>query len=134
MNVAIREALCGSEKFEMRTIKGAARNKAKRRLFRKAKGYRGGRGSLLRTVKETLIRSEAFAFRDRRVRKRDFRRLWITRINAAVRQHDLRYSEFINGLKKAGIELDRKMLSEIAIHDPEGFKTIVEEARKALAA
>ena len=118
----------------MRTIKGAARNKAKRRLFRKAKGYRGGRGNLLRTVKESLIRAEAFAYRDRRTKKRSFRRLWITRINAATRMHDLRYSQFINGLKKAGIELDRKMLSEIAVHDPEGFKFIVEEAKKALAA
>lgn len=118
----------------MRTVKGAARNKAKRRLFRKAKGYRGGRGNLLRTVKETLIRAEAFAYRDRRTKKRNFRRLWITRINAAARMHDLRYSELINGLKKAGIELDRKMLSEVAIHDPEGFKSIVDEAKKALAA
>lgn len=118
----------------MRTIKGAARTKAKRRLFRKAKGYRGGRNNLLRTVKETVIRAEAFAFRDRRVRKRDFRRLWIVRINAAVRQRGIRYSQFINGLKKAGIELDRRMLSEVAIHDPDGFDTIVEEAKKALAA
>lgn len=118
----------------MRTTKGAARNKAKRRLFRKAKGYRGGRNNLLRTVKETVIRAEAYAFRDRRVRKRDFRRLWIIRINAAVRERGLRYSEFVNGLKKAGIELDRRMLSEVAIHDPAGFDTIVEEAKKALAA
>jgi len=118
----------------MRTVKGAARNKAKRRLFRKAKGYRGGRRNLLRTVKETLIRSEAFAFRDRRRRKRDFRRLWITRINAAVRERGLRYSEFIHGLDKANIDLDRKMLSEVAIHDPQGFDKIVEEVKQALAA
>lgn len=118
----------------MRTTKGAARNKAKRRLFRKAKGYRGGRNNLLRTVKETVIRAEAFAFRDRRVRKRDFRRLWIVRINAAVRERGIRYSEFINGLNKAGIELDRRMLSEVAIHDPDGFDQIVAEAKKALAA
>ena len=118
----------------MRTIKGAARNKAKRRLFRKAKGYRGGRGKLLRSVKETLVRSEAYAFRDRRVRKRDFRKLWIIRINAAVRQRGLRYSEFINGLKKANIELDRKMLAEMAVSDPEGFDVVVEEAKQALAA
>jgi large subunit ribosomal protein L20 len=118
----------------MRTTKGAARNKAKRRLFRKAKGYRGGRNNLLRTVKETVIRAEAFAFRDRRVRKRDFRRLWIVRINAAVRERGIRYSEFINGLNKAGIELDRRMLSELAIHDPDGFDQIVTEAKKALAA
>jgi large subunit ribosomal protein L20 len=118
----------------MRTTKGAARNKAKRRLFRKAKGYRGARSKLLRTVKETLLRSEAYAYRDRRARKRDFRRLWIVRINAAVRERGLRYSEFINGLKMAGIELDRRTLSEMAIHDPNGFDKVVEEARKALAA
>ncbi len=118
----------------MRTTKGAARNKAKRRLFRKAKGYRGGRNNLLRTVKETVVRAEAYAFRDRRVRKRDFRRLWIVRINAAVRERGIRYSEFISGLKKAGIELDRRMLSEVAIHDPDGFDQIVAEAKAALAA
>ena len=118
----------------MRTTKGAARNKAKRRLFRKAKGYRGGRNNLLRTVKETLIRSEAFAYRDRRVRKRDFRRLWITRISAATREHGMSYSQFMNGLAKAQIELNRKMLSEMAIHDPNGFAQVVEEAKSALAA
>ena len=117
-----------------RTTKGAARNKAKRRLYKRAKGYRGGRGNLLRTVKETLVRAEVYAYRDRRVRKRSFRRLWIIRINAAVRQHGLQYSEFIHGLNKASIELDRKMLSEIAIHDPAGFDVIVEQAKAALAA
>ena len=118
----------------MRTTKGAARNKAKKRLFKKAKGYVGGRGRLLRSVKETLIRAEAFAYRDRKVRKREFRRLWIVRINAAVRQRGMRYGEFINGLKKAGIELDRKQLSEMAIHDPAAFDQIVEKAKGALAA
>jgi len=117
-----------------RTTKGAARNKAKRRLYKRAKGYRGGRGNLLRTVKETLVRAEVYAYRDRRVRKRDFRRLWIIRINAAVRQHGLRYSEFIHGLNKAGIELDRKTLSEMAIHDPTGFDVVVEQVKVALAA
>ena len=117
-----------------RTTKGAARNKAKRRLYKRAKGYRGGRGNLLRTVKETLVRAEVYAYRDRRVRKRNFRRLWIIRITAAVRQHGLRYSEFIHGLNKASIELDRKMLSEIAIHDPAGFDVIVEQVKAALAA
>lgn len=115
----------------MRTTKGAARNKAKKRLFKKAKGYRGGRGKLLRTVKETLIRAEAYAYRDRKVRKREFRKLWIIRINAAVRQRGMRYSEFICGLKKAGIELDRKQLSEMAIHDPAAFDQIVEQAKAA---
>jgi large subunit ribosomal protein L20 len=109
----------------MRTKKGAARNRAKKRLFRKVKGYRGGRKNLLRTAKETLVRSGVFAFRDRRVRKRDFRKLWIIRINAAVRERGMRYGQFIAGLKAAKIELNRKMLSELAIHDPEGFDQIV---------
>lgn len=118
----------------MRTIKGSARNRAKKRLYKRAKGYRGGRGNLLRTVKETLLRAGVYAFRDRRVRKREFRKLWIIRINAACRARGLRYSEFINGLKKAKIELDRKSLSEMAISDPAGFDTVVEEAKQALAA
>lgn len=118
----------------MRTTKGSARTKAKRKLFKRAKGYRGGRGRLLRTVKETLIRAGVFAFRDRRVKKRTFRRLWITRINAACRSRGINYSQFINGLSKANIELNRKSLSEIAITDPAGFDQIVEAAKKALAA
>jgi large subunit ribosomal protein L20 len=118
----------------MRTTKGSARNRAKNRLFKKTKGYVGGRGTLLRTAKETLIRAEVFAFRDRRVRKRDFRKLWIIRINAASRQRGLRYSQLMGGLKKANIELDRKMLSEMAIHDPAAFDAVVEKAREALAA
>ena len=118
----------------MRTIKGAARAKAKRRLFKRAKGYVGGRRRLLRTVKENLLRAGAYAFRDRRVRRRDFRRLWIIRINAAVRNRGLRYSEFINGLHKAQIELDRKSLSEMAIHDVPGFDAVVEKVKAALAA
>jgi large subunit ribosomal protein L20 len=116
----------------MRTTKGAARTKAKNRLFKKTKGFRGGRGRLLRTAKETLIRAGQYAFRDRRVRKRDFRRLWIIRINAAVRMHGLRYSQFIAGLKKAQIELDRKSLSELAIHDPEAFGVVVEKVKSVL--
>ncbi len=118
----------------MRTTKGAARTKAKKRLRKRAKGYRGGRGNLTRTIKETLLRSGAYAFRDRRVRKRNFRRLWIIRLNAATRQHGLRYSEFIYGLKKAGIELDRKTLSEMAIHDEAGFKDVVDKVKETLAA
>jgi large subunit ribosomal protein L20 len=118
----------------MRTTKGAARTKAKRRLFRKTKGFVGGRGNLLRTAKETIIRSEVNAFRDRKVRKRDFRRLWIIRINAAARERGIRYSEFIHGLTKANIELDRKSLSELAIHDPAAFDVIVNEVKQALAA
>ena len=118
----------------MRTSKGAARNRAKKRLFKRAKGYRGGRGNLLRTVKETLIRAGVYAYRDRKVRKREFRRLWITRINAACRMRGMRYSQLIDGLKKANVELDRKSLSEIAIADPAAFDVIVKTAKEALAA
>ena len=118
----------------MRTTLGVARRRRKNRLFQKAKGYTGGRGRLLRSVKETLVRAEAFAFRDRRSRKREFRKLWIIRINAACRERGLRYSEFINGLTKANIALDRKTLSEMAIADAAGFDAVVEKAREALSA
>ncbi|MFG0261621.1 MAG: 50S ribosomal protein L20 [Novipirellula sp. JB048] len=118
----------------MRTRKGSARRQSKKRLFKRAKGFRGGRGKLIRSVKETLLRSGAYAFRDRRVRKRDFRRLWIVRINAAARQHGIRYSQFIYGLNKAGIQLDRKMLSEMAINDKAGFKEVCDKVKEALAA
>jgi large subunit ribosomal protein L20 len=118
----------------MRTTKGAARRKAKRRLFRQAKGYRGGRKKLLRTVKESLLRAGQYAYRDRRNKKREFRRLWIIRLNAAARERGLRYSEFIHGLQKAGIEMDRKTLSEMAIHDPAAFDEVVTKVKEALAA
>lgn len=118
----------------MRTTKGAARNRAKKRLYRRAKGYRGGRNHLLRTVKETLVRAGVFAYRDRRVRKREFRQLWITRLSAACRERGIRYSEFINGLVQAKIELNRKVLSEMAIHDPEAFDAVVAQVKEALAA
>ena len=114
-----------------RVRKGSARRKAKKRLFREARGNRGGRGKLLRTVKETVVRSRAYAFRDRRTRKRVFRRLWITRLNAACRQRGVRYSEFIHQLQSAGIELDRKTLSEIAISHPWVFDEIVAAASSA---
>jgi large subunit ribosomal protein L20 len=116
----------------MRTRKGAARTQANKRLFERAKGYVGGRRRLLRTVKETLDRAGAFAFRDRRVRKRDFRRLWITRLSAACRERGLRYSQLIAGLKAAHIELDRKSLSEIAIADPPAFDAVIAEVKKAM--
>ena len=118
----------------MRTTKGAARNRAKNRLFRKVKGYRGGRNHLLRTAKEALLRAGAYAYRDRRVRKRDFRRLWIIRINAAVRQRGIRYSEFIHGLSRANVQLDRKILAEMAVSDPEAFGQVVDLAKEALPA
>ncbi len=118
----------------MRTRKGAARRQANKRLLKRARGYVGGRRKLLRTAKETLVRAGAFAYRDRRVRKREFRRLWITRISAACEQHGLRYSQFIHGLNKAEIGLDRKQLSEMAINDPAGFQVVVEQVKAALAA
>ena len=118
----------------MRTTIGAARRRKKNRLFQKTKGYTGGRRRLTRSAKETIVRAEAFAFRDRRARKREFRKLWIIRINAACRERGLRYSEFIHGLAIAKIELDRKSLSEIAIFDSAAFDAIVAQAKAALAA
>src|SRR6478609_5538371 len=125
----------------MRATKGAARNKAKKRLFKAVKGFVGGRRRLLRTAKETLLRAGMFAFRDRRAKKRDFRKLWIIRLSAAAEMRGLRYSRFIYGLRLANIALDRKSLSEIAIHDPETFDAIttlvrneIEKADRAVAA
>lgn len=118
----------------MRTTIGHARRQSKKRLFKAAKGFRGARSKKLRTVKETLLRAGVFAFRDRRTKKREFRKLWIIRINAAVQQHDMRYSEFMHGLRLSGLELDRKTLSEMAIHDPEGFRTVVDQVKGALIA
>lgn len=117
----------------MRTKTGATRRQSKNRLFKRAKGFVGGRGRLLRTMKETLLRAGAYAYRDRRVKRREFRRLWITRINGALYTHSLRYSQFIYGLKKANIQLDRKQLSEMAIHDPAGFNAVVAQVKQALA-
>ncbi len=114
-----------------RVLKGSARRKAKKRLFKEARGNRGGRGKLLRTVKETVVRSRAYAYRDRRVRKRDFRRLWITRLNAVCRQRGLRYSVFINQLSNADVELNRKTLSELAISHPQVFDEIVAAVESA---
>ena len=116
----------------MRTHRGAASRQSKRRLFKRAKGFRGGRGKLLRTVKETVVRANCYATRDRRVRKREFRALWITRINAAARQLGLRYGEFIAGLKKAQIALDRRTLAEMAVNDSAAFSKVVEEVKAAL--
>lgn len=116
----------------MRTTKGAARTRSKKRLFKKVKGFRGARRKLLRTAKETLVRAGAFAFADRRRRKRDFRQLWIIRINAACRERGLRYSEFMHGLNQAQIQLDRKTLSELAVNDPAGFDAVVAQVKQSL--
>ena len=112
-----------------RARKGAARRQAKVRWFKLAKGNRGARSRCWRRVKETVIRAGANATHDRKLVKRDYRRLWITRINAAVRMRGMNYSRFIAGLKKANIALNRKMLSEIAIADPSAFDRIVEQAK-----
>jgi large subunit ribosomal protein L20 len=116
----------------MRTTTGPARARAKKRLFKRVKGFRGGRGRLLRTAKETLVRADAYAYRDRRTRKREFRKLWIIRINAAARQRGLRYSELIHGLNKAQIVLDRKSLAEMAVNDPSAFDMVVQRVKNTL--
>jgi large subunit ribosomal protein L20 len=116
----------------MRARKGAARNKAKKRLFKAVEGFVGGRRKLLRTAKETLLRAGMFAFRDRRAKKRDFRRLFIIRLTAAAEMRGLKYSRLIHGLRLANIKLDRKSLSELAIHDPETFDAIVARVRTEL--
>ncbi len=117
-----------------RTRNVVPRLRRRRRLMRRAKGNWGARRKLIRTVKETLLRAGMFAFRDRRQRKRVFRRLWIQRINAAARCHGMSYSRFMNGVRRAGLDLDRKALSELAFHDPAAFSAVVEKAREALAA
>ncbi len=104
--------------------------KKRRKALAQAKGYHGRRNSSYKLAKEQLMRSGAYAYRDRRVRKRDFRRLWITRINAAARAEGMKYSELINGLAAAGVEVNRKMLADIAVNDPEGFRRFVELARE----
>ena len=111
-----------------RVRKGSARNRAHKRVLRQARGYYGTKSRHFQQAKVALTRAGQFAYRDRRNRKRDFRRLWITRITAACRMRGTRYSLFMNGLKHAGIMLNRKMLSQIAIDDPAGFDKLVEQA------
>src|SRR3954447_2733034 len=113
----------------MRSKSGVPRNRRKKRIFKRAKGFVGGRRRLLKSAKETLLRAGMFAFRDRRAKKREFRKLWIIRLGAAAEMRGLRYSRFIFGLHQANIALDRKSLSEIAIHDPETFDAITARVR-----
>ena len=115
-----------------RVTKGAARHRAKKRVLKAVKGHRGAAGRHYRLAKEALVRATVNARIGRKQRKRDFRALWITRLSAACRQRGIRYSRFINGLKKANIQLNRKMLSEIAIADPAAFDAIVENAKAAI--
>ena len=117
-----------------RTRKGSARRQAKKRLFKRVKGYWGSRSKLYRVAKQSRMKGDQYAFRDRRAKKRDFRRLWITRISAACRQRNLSYSHFVGGLKKAGITLDRKVLADLALNDPAAFDAVVVEVKAALGA
>lgn len=113
-----------------RVTTGAARNRRKRRLRKAAKGYRGAHSKQFMTMKTSVIRASQSAYRDRRLRKRDYRALWITRISAACQERGISYSRFINGLKKSCVGLDRKMLSELAIHDPAAFDKVVALAQQ----
>ncbi|MBB02902.1 MAG: 50S ribosomal protein L20 [Rubinisphaera brasiliensis] len=118
----------------MRVKTSKARLKSKKRLLREARGNFGKRKNLIRTVQETILRARVYAFRDRRVRKREMRKLWITRLNAACRMHGLRYSEFIHLAGKANLGLNRKSLSELAFHEPAIFAEVIEAVKAQAAA
>ncbi|MEZ4422583.1 MAG: 50S ribosomal protein L20 [Gemmatimonadota bacterium] len=117
-----------------RSTGAPARKKRKKKILRAAKGYFGGRKNLYKTAKDAVEKGWEHAYRDRKKKKRDFRRLWITRINAAAREHDLSYSRFMDGLKRAGIELDRKALADLAVRDPEAFGAVAAQVKETLAA
>ena len=116
----------------MRVKRGFKARKRRNKVLKLAKGFRAGRSKLFRTAADAVDKALMYSFRDRRARKRDFRRLWIARINAAVRMNNLTYSKFIHGLKLAGVELDRKVLAELAISDPTGFSKIANLAAQKL--
>ena len=119
----------------MSRVKRSAHARKKRRAtLARTKGYRGEAHSSYKRAKEALLKADSYAYRDRRNRKRDFRRLWIIRINAGARQHGLSYNQFMHGLRLAEIELDRKVLADIAVRDPETFRRFAERAREATAA
>lgn len=115
-----------------RVKRGVTARARHKKILKAAKGYYGARSRVFRVAKQAVIKAAQYAYRDRRQRKRQFRALWVQRINAAARLHDLSYSRFINGLKKAAIELDRKVLADIAVHDPQGFAKLAEAAKAAL--
>ena len=117
-----------------RAKSSVASRRRRRKTLRQARGYWGRKHSSYRLAKEQLMRSGQYAYRDRRNRKRDFRRLWIIRINAAARAEGISYSELMYGLREAGVEVNRKMLADIAVHDPEAFRRFAELAREAAAA
>ena len=116
----------------MRVKRGYKARRRRKKILKLAKGYRGGRSKLFRTAADAVDKALMYAYRDRRARKRDFRKLWITRINAAARMNDLSYSKFIHGLKLAGVDLDRKILAELAVSDPSGFSQIAKMATQKL--
>ncbi len=116
-----------------RATNAVARRRRRKKTLAQAKGYYGRKHSSYRFANEQLMRSGMYAYRDRRNRKRDFRRLWITRINAAARQHGMSYSQFMHGLGEAGVEVNRKMLADVAVRDPEAFRRFAEVAREAVA-
>lgn len=116
-----------------RVKRGNKRRLKRKKILRRAKGYYLAKSKLYRIAKQQVERSLAFAFRDRRARKRDFRRLWIVRINAAARLHEMSYSALMHGLKVAGVNLDRKVLADLAVHDPAAFSRVVAAARQAAA-
>lgn len=119
----------------MPRVKGGAAARARhKKVLQQAKGFRGRRGKVFRVAKQAVMKAGQYAYRDRRNKKRTFRSLWITRINAAVREHGMTYSVFIDGLRKASIDLDRKVLADMAVNDKAGFKVVVEQAKAALAA
>ncbi len=119
----------------MTRVKRSVNARKKRRAtLERAKGFRGEAHSNYKRAKEAVMKADSYAYRDRRNRKRDFRRLWITRINAAARQNDLSYSQLMHGLQLAGVEVDRKILADIAVRDAEAFRRFAERAREALAA
>jgi large subunit ribosomal protein L20 len=118
----------------MRVKRSTHARKKRREVLERTKGYRGEANHNYKRAKEALLKAETYAYRDRRNRKRDFRRLWITRINAAAKLNGLSYSQFMHGLKLAGVELDRKVLADIAVRDPETFRRFAETAREAAAA
>ena len=119
----------------MARVKRATNAHKKRKVvLERASGYRGQRSRLYRKAKEQVLHSMTYAYRDRKAKKGDFRKLWITRINAAARQNDMTYNRFMQGLKLAGIELDRRVLAELAVNEPAAFAALVESARAALAA
>ena len=117
-----------------RTTGAPARRQRKKKVLKAAKGYFGGRKNLYRTAKDAVEKGWEHAYRDRKKKKRNFRRLWITRINAAAREHDLSYSRFMNGLKTAGIDLDRKALADLAVREPQAFAALAEQAKATLQA